>query len=298
VQIDNGLSPSLLNSVVKACLVVLVVNALISTSQIDFFSTGLNKPTFFFLEPSHFALAISPFLIYASFALSRVNATLLILFFGFWGLYIQNFTMIISVVMAFILSTRLNAVISSFVFVFAVGITVALWGPEVFSYFTDRLVISGDTDNLSVLVLLQGWENAIRTLTEQSYLGGGFQQFGVTTVYGEISDKLLSMLGFNINQYDGGGTASKIVGEFGAFGIVAIVAYLFGFFRSVSMLRKRQYASTVELFFSSVYVASFLEFFIRGVGYFSPLMYLFCVSIFYFYIQKFKRRQIGNENYS
>ena len=281
---------------VKVSFIILLINGLISLTKIDFLSTGLAKPTFLFLEPSHFALVLTPFLIYFCLTLSRYKALLLLLVVGGWAGYIQNLTLLIGVMLAFTISTRHNLIFAISLFILFLAALIAIFGIDSLSYFTDRLVLSGDNDNLSVLVLFQGWQNAIETLTTQSYLGGGFQQFGVTTVSGSVSDKLYSLLGFNINQFDGGATAPKLVGEFGVFGIAFLCCYLVFYLRIFLRLRKKKSFDKMDIFFYAIFLASFLEFFIRGVGYFSPLMYIFLISIFYFTVQKSKIKLEKNES--
>ncbi|MDH1469687.1 hypothetical protein [Shewanella sp. GD03713] len=282
--------------VVNVCGVLLLLNGLISLTKIDFFSTGLSKPTFLFLEPSHFALVVTPFLIFFCLTLSRNKAILLLFVVASWAGHIQNLTLFFGVALAFAISSRQNLIFAALLFTLFIGALITLLGIENLSYFTDRLVLSDDSDNLSVLVIFQGWQNAIETLTTQSYLGGGFQQFGITTVYGSVSDKLYALLGFSINQFDGGSTAPKLVGEFGVFGIAFLCVYLFFYVKFFLMLRNRNVSlSKVDMFFYAIFIASFLEFFIRGVGYFSPLMYLFIVSVFYFSVQISKVKLEKNE---
>ena len=55
-------------------------------------------------------------------------------------------------------------------------------------YFVGRAVLSADSDNTSVLVLLQGWETARMSIERTHGWGAGFQQFGVTNFGGEIAD--------------------------------------------------------------------------------------------------------------
>jgi hypothetical protein len=286
-------------SIINVCAIILLLNGLISLTKIDFFSSGLSKPTFLFLEPSHFALVVTPFLLYFCLTLSRVKALCLLTLVASWAGYIQNLTLLFGVVLAFLVSTRQNLLIAGSFFTLFIFILISVFGADNFSYFTDRLSLSGDNDNLSVLVLFQGWQNAIETLTTQSYFGGGFQQFGITTVYGSVSSKLYTLLGININQFDGGATAPKIVGEFGVFGIFFLLVYLFFYSKVFIKLRRirRKSVSRVDVFFYAIFMSSFLEFFIRGVGYFSPLMYLSLISAFYFFVKnKIVRLELNEIN--
>jgi hypothetical protein len=267
----------------KSCMMISIIlfcNGLISLSQIDFFGTGLGKPSFIYLEPSHFALAVAPFISYYCLTATRVKGILMLLFVSGWAVYIQNMTMMLAVLIAYLLSTRKNLVLSLSALLLVGGTLVIFIDADKLSYFSDRLSLSGSSDNLSVLVLYQGWDNAIKTLTS-SWLGGGFQQFGITTLTGDISEKLYQLLGFDINQFDGGSTAPKVIGEFGLFGLIWLVVYLIAFFSLFRRIRTQSIESKKDLFASTVIITSSLEFFVRGVGYFSPLLFMFAVSIFY-----------------
>lgn len=268
----------------RSCLMIsliLLFNAIFSLSKVDVFSTGLAKPTFLYLEPSHFALVAAPFISYYCLTSSRSKGTALLLFVVFWAGYIQNFTMLIAALLAFVLSTRKNLAVAMLALVIATVILLIFSDAESLSYFNDRLSFSSSSNNLSVLVLYQGWENAIKTLTQLSWFGGGFQQFGITTLTGEATVKLHQLLGFDINQFDGGSTAPKIVGEFGIFGVIALLIYITCLAVVFSKIRKGQIENKKEIFASVVFISSALEFFVRGVGYFSPSLFMFLVSIFY-----------------
>lgn len=261
--------------------VILLFNAIVSLSGVDFFSTGLSKPTFIYLEPSHFALVVAPFISYFCLISTKVKASLLLFFAAFWAAYIQNLTMLIAVLLAFVLSTRRNLVVSIFALSAVIFLLMIFVGVDRLSYFNDRLSFSSNSDNLSVLVLYQGWENALNTLIEISWFGAGFQQFGVATYTGAASGKLYELLGFDINQYDGGTTASKIVGEFGVFGLLLLIFYLLSLFIAVKRIRSRKIDSKKTLFALVVFVSSILEIFVRGVGYFSPSLFTLIVSVLY-----------------
>lgn len=267
----------------KSCMMISIIlfcNGLISLSQIDFFGTGLAKPSFIYLEPSHFALAVAPFISYYCLTTTRVKGILMLLFVAGWAAYIQNMTMMLAVIIAYLLSTRKNLVLSLSVLMLVGSTLVVFIDADKLSYFSDRLSLSGSSDNLSVLVLYQGWDNAIKTLAS-SWLGGGFQQFGITTLTGDVSEKLYQLLGFDINQFDGGSTAPKIVGEFGLFGLILLVVYLVALNSLFRKIRTKSIENKKNLFASTVIITSVLEFFVRGVGYFSPSLFMLAVSIFY-----------------
>ncbi|MCS3767086.1 hypothetical protein HNP12_001143 [Aeromonas hydrophila] len=260
---------------------LLLFNAIMSLSRVDVFSTGLAKPTFLYLEPSHFALVAAPFISYYCLTSSRTRGTVILLSVVFWAGYIQNLTMLIAALLAFVLSTRKNLVVAMLALIIATLALFIFADTESMSYFNDRLSFSSSSNNLSVLVLYQGWENAIKTLTQLSWLGGGFQQFGITTLTGEASIKLHQLLGFDINQFDGGSTAPKILGEFGIFGACILLVYLTYLVIVFRRIRLGEIESKKEIFASVVLITSVLEFFVRGVGYFSPSLFMFAVGVFY-----------------
>lgn len=268
----------------QSCMMIsllLLFNAIMSLTRIDVFSTGLAKPTFLYLEPSHFALVAAPFISYYCLTSSRTKGTVVLLFVTFWAGYIQNLTMLIAALLAFVLSTRKNLAVAMLALIIAILTLFIFADTESLSYFNDRLSFSSSSNNLSVLVLYQGWENAIKTLTQLSLLGGGFQQFGITTLTGEAGIKLHQLLGFDINQFDGGSTAPKIVGEFGIFGVCILLVYMTSLAIVFRKIRLGKIESKKEIFASVVLITSVLEFFVRGVGYFSPSLFMFAVGVFY-----------------
>lgn len=282
----------------KSCMVISIIlffNGLISLSQIDFFGTGLAKPSFIYLEPSHFALVVAPFISYYCLTTTRVKGILILLFVAGWAAYIQNMTMMLAVLIAYLLSTRNNLFLSLCSLLLVVSVLVIFIDADKLSYFSDRLSLSGSSDNLSVLVLYQGWDNAIKTLTG-SWLGGGFQQFGITTLTGDVSEKLYQLLGFDINQFDGGSTAPKVIGEFGLFGLILLVFYLVTLFLLFRKIRTQKIESKKDLFAATVIITSSLEFFVRGVGYFSPSLFMLAVSVFYLLDKTRKEKTLHKEN--
>ncbi|UKA07005.1 hypothetical protein [Photobacterium damselae] len=246
-----------------------------------FFNTGLAKPTFFYQEPSHFALVAAPFILYFTFTLKRKFCLLLLMFSAFWALYIQNATMLFIVLMASWVSLRVNFFYLILLLLSAVTLLI-FSNPDGLAYFQERIILSSDSNNLSVLVLIQGWENALKTLQEFSIFGAGFQQFGVGTALGSASDKINQLIGFGLNLYDGGSLAPKIIGEFGILGILVIIYYCFIFISSVNKLKYLNKDSDKILIFSYCSIISvFVEIFIRGAGYFTPSLFMFLISLFY-----------------
>ena len=255
---------------VTQALYFLVLNALLGLTGIQLFAKATIKPVGIFSEPSHLALILAPLLTYACATEARHHRLLLIFFFG-WGLAIENLTTLVAVTLCFLVTLRLNWSILAVLVAVAVG--VALVDVE---YFVSRLIISSDSDNLSVLVLLQGWENALLMLRDTGGWGAGFQQFGFLNVAGDFSDRLALLGEDSLNLLDGGSTASKLVGEFGLFGVAALAIYVPLFLHTFFKLRRvrKVGGASGELLLIACLFTFAIELFARGVGYFSPTCFL------------------------
>ena len=160
---------------------------------------------------------------------------------------------------------------------------VFLFDVSSWDYFLNRIDFA-ETKNLSALVFLSGWERAFLNLKDTFFYGVGFQQFGIVGELGSYQ-KILGSLGFEkLNLYDGRSTGSKLIGELGILGIALISIYLIYFIKIFLTLKKiiNKNTSLQFVFFASIFLMSSVEFFIRGVGYFSPTMFLFFASIMFF----------------
>ena len=262
--------PSEVSRWVSVALWLLTINALVGLTGFKPFPQATIKPIGIFAEPSHLAMVLAPLLAYTCAIEARHHRSLLAFFFA-WGVAIENLTTLVVVVLCFLITFRLSVSRVALVMFAAAG----LFFVDV-EYFASRLLISGDSDNISVLVLLQGWETATLMFEKTGGWGSGFQQFGFSNVAGEIADKLSAFGEDNLNQFDGGSTAAKIIGEFGIFGLVGlavVVVLVAGAFLRLRAARQTGDNGGGLLLAASLY--SFLiELFARGVGYFSPTFFL------------------------
>lgn len=238
----------------------------------------LNHPVFPFSEPSHFTLAYAQI---ASFALvfMRKRGRMLVVALSFLlALSLPNVTML---AVAFLL---LLITVSVRIFLFLVLALAASMSyvlslyPESLVYFTDRLV-SGDAENLSRLVYVQGWESLILANLSTNWVGVGFQNLGneppgaATEIIRILTNEI------DLNRLDGGFLFAKIGGEFGVVGVVVgggllILAILSGIKvrrKLKSELNTGDAALTIPLCSSYIFV---VELMVRGVGYFSPTLIL------------------------
>jgi len=148
-------------------------------------------------------------------------------------------------------------------------------------YFYSRLIFT-DTENLSVLVFLSGWERALLNIYNTYGLGVGFNQLGYIGSLGH-SNEIMTKLGMsNLNLYDGGTTASKIISELGIFGLSLVIIYIFFLLKFYFIVKQNlSHLDIKDIYFFSCYMMFTIELFIRGVGLFSPTIFLFVVSIVY-----------------
>lgn len=257
---------------------VLAANAILGLLGFSPFPAATTKPVGIFTEPSLFALIVAPLLSYACVARTR-RAPFFVMFFLIWGVAIQNLTILFVVVVAVSLVARfrfLHALIAV-----TVAACMLLFADT--QYFVDRLLLSSDSDNLSVLVWLQGWEHALIMLNESAGWGAGFQQFGFQGVSGEVNDKLERLGHGHLNVLDGGSVAAKLVGEFGYFGAAMVSVYVL--IVLIAWRRIRASASSRlaggPLFLAVCVYSMSTEVFARGVGYFTPSVFLALGGLFW-----------------
>lgn len=268
--------------VVISLIVVLLLMSVFGLFGIDLFNLGHTKTVFIYQEPSHFALIFIPFLIYAFIRFSRCKTLLLFTWVLIWIFVVNNLILTVGFLLALLLSVRLNI---PFLVLLLAGVLLMSFTFFDMSYFVDRLDFSSENSNLSVLVFIQGWENAFLTFFDSHFIGSGFQQFGILTSEGETTSRIIKIMGFPINKYDGGTLGSKIIGEFGLFGVAFLLVYLRQLLISFLALRKNLWAKQRiedKTLFAHVVIVSFsIEMFLRGVGYFSPSLIMYLVASFY-----------------
>lgn len=229
-------------------------------------SRAMEKPIFPFTEPSHLVLAMMPF--YAIATIGSRGFTRLALLAG--GpvviLGIENLTLAVGWLIIFAACAhRVLIILAAALFAIALPLMDV-------SYFVDRLTFSG-TDNLSALVFLQGWELMAESLLRSSGWGQGFQQLGVHGTQTASSYLIFALLQSDANILDGGFTAAKLVSEFGVFGILLVLLFLFlavrSFFRLRRMSRSAEAIDQTRLYVDAVQIALLVELMVRGTGYFT-----------------------------
>lgn len=256
------------------------------------------KELLFFSEPSHYAITILPFALYKTQTFIKLsNKLLMIMILFILSVVLKNLTLLIGTLMVALLTIKtFKNFITVLFLTTAILITFFSFIQNIdLSYFIERVTFVG-SNNLSTLVFLSGWENGINVLKEGNLTGIGFQQLGYITIDGYYRDRL-AQLGFaNLNIYDGGTTGAKLIAETGVLGISLAILYLIYLYKIIRKSFSQTQIYHRSQFFIAVFIMYSLEFFIRGIGYFSPNSFLFiCSLIFLFYL---KPNYTFNENSS
>jgi hypothetical protein len=235
------------------------------------------KPVFPFTEPSHFAEAFAPLLLYCCVTTTG-GRRLLVLGAGVAAaLLLENLTLLLACVMAGFICFRSYLALP----LFAVA---ALAASQLdLSYYTDRLNLGSEAGNLSSLVYIQGWQMLVESLQGTHGWGVGFQQLGLNGTAASSSNQIFNLIGNYANLLDGSFTLAKLVGEFGAIGIVLVLIYLVIAWRAIRDLRRQcrqpQREHAALLLAKSIIVAYLLEIFVRGSGYFTGTAILLVGSL-------------------
>ncbi|WP_181406014.1 hypothetical protein [Thermodesulfovibrio sp. Kuro-1] len=250
----------------------------------------LNKNMILFHEPSHYALALIPIAIIFLYQSKIIIKSISIFFIILLSLLLQNLTLLLGSFFISLLAIiriknlNLKRVFSLVIFIFLLVSFLAyiiLNNP----YFQERVLFV--QENSSVLVYLSGWERAYFALVDSNLIGYGFNRMGYIETRSKYQDILDSLNLGDLNLYDGGTTASKIIYEFGIFGFIVILIYLLNFFKLTKKLISSRISSYNEVLFISYFLSYFFELFIRGVGYFSINCLLFASSFYWIFTKYF-----------
>jgi hypothetical protein len=277
---------------VNHALWFLVLNAIISLCGFKLFPYSTYKPVGIFSEPSHFALILAPLLAFACGTKAR-NYRLALIFFFVWGLVIENLTTLVAVILSLLITVRFAISKNAFITIIVISVFTAVSVQVIDTdYFLSRLEISNESNNLSVLVLLQGWETSVEMIKMTGAWGVGFQQFGFIDVSGEIIEKIANLGEEGLNKLDGGSMAAKITGEFGVLGLAAIFMIVIQAFRAYLRLKsaKLNDCSGGQILLSASLFTYVIELFARGVGYFSPTGFLVLCALINVYCYEKRSR--------
>lgn len=266
----------------------------------------LGKPVFPFSEESHYALFLG---LLASGVV--VNAGYKVCLFLLVNMLALSFLLpslsllVFSLVVCFLFFIRVRLVYLVFLLLFllSVAIFVFYFYLSGFEYFQSRLNFSGST-NLTVMVFLQGWWLAYTNFVETSGFGLGFQRLGAEgTFLPPISEEIYRVAGGYFNIPDGGFLAAKLIAEFGVLGVCITLGYcLFLFYITLFLNRNLRKVRSMDSADRDVFRKFFLaggilfgfsvEFFLRGIGYFSPGLFVVFSALVVLYNAKAQLRRI------
>lgn len=248
---------------------------------LKYFFEQENKSIIIFTEASHYAIVFLPFLFYTMYTCKRkAYAYLIFAASVVLALVIKSMTMIAGCILIIYLcyGRKLFYFISILIAV-AVGIYIID-----LEYFLDRINFSMQSRNISVLVFLSGWERAYLSLVDSGGIGLGFQQLGIVGPEGDLQNNIRSInnnIALNIN--DGGTLGSKIISELGVMGLLLIISYFYLFIKISKLFMMRKINGAKITFFSCIIIMFSIELFVRGMGYFSLLSFMFISSLLYFF---------------
>ncbi|GAB1233139.1 hypothetical protein UT4_16050 [Ferrigenium sp. UT4] len=144
------------------------------------------------------------------------------------------------------------------------------------------VVGASETQNMSSLVYLQGWQDAWNNLLRTEGLGLGFNMMGCTPLPDvQARDILSSVMHIELNSEDGSHLFGKIVSEAGIFGILFFIVIIWWWIRIEKKFRKYGLNKTTAAI--SIQMALIFTFiapaFIRSPGYFSGGFLLMIVAV-------------------
>lgn len=278
-------APDALDRSMRRCALALVVVAVLGGLGVAP-PTGQSfvKPMFPYSEPSHFALVFAPLLIYNA---TTTGGWRRLLWLGTGitlALWIENLTLVFAVTLATCMTLRVPMLLMF------VSLLAALTTQLDLAYFTSRLLVSEDSDNLSVLVFIQGWELLADALNRSGGWGIGFQQMGLVWRDSPAADAIYAIVQDNLNVLDGGLTLVKLGGELGVFGL-AVSGLLIALAVSSTMrlrwlalgLQSTTSPVAADVFARCVVVGFSIELLVRGLGYFTPTSLLLLASLWVLY---------------
>jgi len=240
-----------------------------------------DKDMIIYSEPSYYAIIFIPLLFYAAYTSNKkLYAFLHVLSAIVIAIVVQNLTLLVGCLMiTFVLyGTRLSSLFFIFIFLTFMAFFLNL------DYFLVRISIFSGSHNPSLLAYLSGWERAYLSFTSSYGFGLGFQQLGIVGPQGDIQVLLQDVVGTNVVLLKGGGSlGSKVIAEMGLLGLIFVLFYIYFAIKILLKIMLRQIKGSKNIFFLGIYLFFSIEFFVRGMGYFSLLSFMFISSLYWIY---------------
>lgn len=249
-----------------------------------------SKPVFPFSEASHFGLALCPLVL--SLAVLSRRPLHQLLYVGVavaLALTLQNFTLLVGLMLIATICLPWRWMLPVLIAAaLAVGFALTT-GVEGLLYYTERLNFSADSENITALVVIQGWQMISEAWAATHGWGLGLQQLGIQGPTAEVSDLIFTLNGGDyLNLLDGGFLLAKLGGELGVFGVALVAAYVAFALRCALTLRglalsRLPAQAAGAVFAQAVVVMYLLEVFVRSAGYLTGAAALAMAALSYLY---------------
>jgi hypothetical protein len=259
---------------------------LVFTKIIDPNPLGLpfQKPVVIFSETSHFIIVFLPFTLAAHCVSIGFSRKLIVVIATAVTILVQSVTGLFGLLVYSVVVSR--NLIGLPIYVGFIVLTLLFGSESNLEYVVTRIDLSGEITNISTLVWLSGWERALQNFIDSKGVGLGFQQLGLVGQR-SISQEVLDSFNLGeLNNLDGGTLGSKVVSEFGIFGFVLLLLYLWQLIRAISLIRvefvlRHQSKNPGRALALGLIIMSVVEILIRGGGYFSGTILALCSALFY-----------------
>jgi hypothetical protein len=270
--------------------IIILLCGLFGGLGFDLLNIQSSKPFFIFQEPSHFVIICAPIILYFYTVRPKQRMFLIILLLML-AYHVENLSLVVIALLCSLLTFKVSIKILLLISCFIALIFINVSNLD---YFLSRLILDPEGGNISVLVLLQGWEVAIKSNIDSYGLGIGFQQMGFNSITGFISSRI-EILNNNesLNLYDAGSTAPKLITEFGGVGVMIVILYVKTAFVAFKHLRatclnNNYNIYSLEVLANCMIVSYSIELFIRGTGYFTSGTFFIISALIFLRINKYQ----------
>lgn len=167
---------------------------------LNYFGFLTGKNMIFFKEPSHFALVYLPLLLFVAYSSKKFMGLFYLLISFLLAVFIENLTLLVGVVLVTLIVFGLK----KFIILIAIILTTFfISGITISDYFISRVTLSFDSNNLSVLAFLSGYERAYLSFIKSFGFGIGFNQLGIVGPIGDTMDSIRTLMGGAIVNFEG-----------------------------------------------------------------------------------------------
>lgn len=234
------------------------------------------KSVFLFYEPSHYATVFGVIFIGYLCLCKNAEQFLVLSITVFIAMYLPSVTLLLYVLLFLFCNYRgIAGYLFILIFISMAVIYTVFIDPNLTNYFLSRVMLSEDNNNLSALVYMQGWADAVKSFNETNGLGLGFQMAGQNEP-SQIGERIYQIAGMYKNR-DGSFIASKLIIEFGVIGLILVAIYTYFLFQYI--IRFKNISCVKEKVLSGVFIGYSVEMFVRSNAYFAFGSTLFLISL-------------------